>query len=319
MPWGHSTYAPTFGLCDNGNTGSYSQQTPSYMQPDPNADLRSNINNSYMTSMERPQQNSLWLSHLDTQPLQQHSQISQIYPLTPAESTKSYHMFGGHIVSHPISNERALSIGRLHTPAVTTALPLIPSHGRDTPPLSAVSHRSSHTWNTDTASHISTASSRTSCGGSQDLSNGQLATCEDQTAVYPFSADSTSPHVNIPASALPIATDAVDHEPQPAQAQDFGLPSTDGNGLLLRSRHSRESLRTASPISTIYGYVASGSRSSRRSHTLHSTGLLSGVYDNSWDQAAIPETRHDSLSGQQGNPEQLPEHRGSIAKLSSVC
>lgn len=318
IPWNHSNYAPTFGLYDSDGHGSYATQPPSYMQPDPHAELRSSIHNGYVGPMMRSQQQSLWLGNLDTQTLPQ--QNSQIYPLTPAESTKGYNMLGGHIGQHPLSNERAFSLGRLSTPGMTTTLPSIPSHGRDTPPLSAVSHRSSHTWNTDTASHVSAASSRTSCGGSQDLSNGQTATCDDQAAVYPYPTETTSPHVTIPASALPIATDAIDHEQQQLQTQsntNMGLPQVDESNLILHGRVSRDSLRTASPVSTLYSYNTTRSRSSRRSHAMHSQRLLSSNYASSWDQAAMPDTQDTSLTGQQLDSEQLHEHRGSTTSLPS--
>lgn len=321
LPWNPSNHASAYSLYESDNGASFVTQPPSYMLPDHEHATRSNV--SYMSAMPRTSQSSMWLDQLHSASVsQQNTQMSPVYPLTPADSTKSYSMFGTHVGQHQLSNERILSLGRAHTPIVATALPPIPSQERDTPPLSAVSHRSSHTWNTDTASHISNASSRTSCGGSQDLSVGQLTTCEEQTAIYPYSDGPTSQHVSIPASALPIATDSNDDE-QPRlrsiSSLNTELSSTEPPGLALHTRASRDSLRTTSPVSTLYGYSSGSSRASRRSHTMLPSRLMTSGFATSWNVPQTSGSRNSSLVGQQAaEPDQFSEHQGSTSSLISM-
>ena len=310
MSWPNNSYASSYSLYDSDNTNPYGAQPPSYMQPDPDHGARSSMN--YLTSVSRTPQNSLWLDQIHSASVpQQNNQVSPVYPLTPAESTKSYSLLGGHAGQHPLSHER----GRLGTPSLSTALPSIPSNGRDTPPLSAVSHRSSHTWNTDTASHVSNASSRTSCGGSQDLSIGQaaLTTCEDQSAIYPYPADSTSPQMNVSASALPIAAEGVEH----AQMQQSGsaLSMADTTRMNLHTRASRDSLRTASPISTLYGYGTTSTRSTRRSHGMLPSRLMTSGFSR-WP-SPNSSSRNDSITSQaQIDADHFEEHGGSTSSLN---
>lgn len=306
IPWSHGSYSSTYPMYENENTNAYAAQPPSYMLPDPDHGARHNV--SYMSSMSRPQHNSLWLEQMNSASVPQ--QVSPVYPLTPAESTKSYTMLGAQPGQHTLSSERTLPQPTL------SGLASLPSNGHETPPLSAVSHRSSHTWNTDTASHISNASSRTSCGGSQDLSAAVqgLTTCEDQAAIYPYPADTTSPIIDIPAAALPMTSD----DDQQQQLQRVTPTVSDTGTLLLHNRTSRECLRTSSPANGLYGYP--NTRSSRTPHSMMTTRLLTSGLPSSWN-ASPTSSRNNSLASHQVSNEvdhtnQFPEHRGSSTPLN---
>lgn len=293
IPWSSGHYAPTYSVYDGENNSPYDSHPPSYMLPDPENSARSSV--SCMSSTSRPMQSSVWLDqgHADVVS-HPNSHISAIYPLTPVESTKSYSIFRGQAGQHPLSHERSILSGSLPTPTLTTTLPTIPSQNRDTPPLSAVSHRSSHTWNTDSSSHISNASSQTSCAGSQDLSVNILTTCEDQTVVYPYPAETASPQVHVLASALPIATD--DHDKEQEQERQTSTPTTSvsqtstDDVLNLHSCEVRERMPKASPTSLLYGY-GNLNRSSRQPSTALPTRLANSCYTAGWTP----------LSGSSGN------------------
>lgn len=307
--WAHGSYSTTYPMYETDSTSPYAtQQPPSYTLPDPDHGARQSM--SYVSSLPRPQHNSLWLDQMNSASVPQ--QASPVYPLTPAESTKSYAMLGAQPGQHTLSNERTLPQPTL------SGVASLPSNGHDTPPLSAVSHRSSHTWNTDSASHISNASSRTSCGGSQDLSTAAqaLTTCEDQAAIYPYPADSTSPVIDVPAAALPVAAD----ENQLQQVPHASHTVTDTGALALHNRTSRDSLRTSSPTHGLYGY--SNTRSSRRPHGMLTTRLLTSGFPSNWDPSPTS-SRNNSLGSQQtanaiDQLNHFSDHRGSSSSLAQT-
>lgn len=293
MPWPSSTYAALQPIYEADNAHNFAIQPQSYMLPNPDHSNRSGLTYGYAIS--RSPQAPYWLDcYNGDNTSQQINQVSPVYPPTPAESHKSYPMFGGLAGQHPLSNERC---GRSSTPSVVTALPSATAPGRDTPPLSAVSHRSSHTWNTDISSHVGNVSSRTSCGSSQDIPPAQLlTTCEDQATIYPYPAESTSPHVTIPASALPIATAVPEHEQAsmiPTTAAELAFSDT--GTLSIRGRTSRDSLRTASPVSTLYGHPNSTTRMSRRSHGLYPAKMLTNGYTTTWHPSPTSSRKNSLL------------------------
>lgn len=305
VPWSNGSYSSTYPMYENESTNAYATKPPSYMLPDPDHGVRHNM--SYMSSMSRPQQNSLWLEQMNSASVPQ--QVSPVYPLTPAESTKSYLVLKTQPGQHALSNERTLPQPTL------SGVASLPSNGHETPPLSAVSHRSSHTWNTDTASHISNASSRTSCGGSQDLSAAVqgLTTCEDQAAIYPYPADTTSPIIDIPAAALPTTSD----DDQQQQLQRVTSTVSETGALLLHNCASRERLGNSSPTNGLYGYT--NTRSSRVTNSMMTTRLLTSDFPNGWN-ASPTSNRNNSLTSHQVNEvnstNPFPEHRGSSTPLN---
>lgn len=299
IPWSSGQCTPTYSVYDGENDNSYASQPPSYMLPDPENGARSSV--GYINSTSRPAQSSIWLdqSHTSFVP-HQNSQISSIYPLTPIDGPRSYSVFRSQAGQHPLSHERSILSGSFPTPTLTTTLPSIPSQNRDTPPLSAVSHRSSHTWNTDTSSHISNASSQTSCAGSQDLSTNVLTTCEDQAVVYPYPAETASPQLHVSASALPIATNDHEQEHEREVQTSISAPSISHTStddvLALHSCEIRERMRTGSPTRLLYGY-SNLNRSARQSHTALPTRLVNNCYTAGWTPLPEP-SRSNSLISQ---------------------
>ena len=328
VPWSQAQYASAYPMYQTENSHLYAGQSPSYMLPNPDSGRRVNL--SYMYPVSQSQSNSLWMETLaNEQNMQQNAQISPAYPLTPAESTKSYPLMSSAQIEQMSMNHGRNS--RSGTPMPTAAIPLMPNNGNDTPPMSAVSHRSSHTWDSESGSYPSNNSSRTSCGSSQDLSGEQiLSTCDDQTAVYPYSVDAATSHVTIPASALPIATDT--NEADQNQSSVLPVMNTrssylDSSRKTLRGRTSRDSVRTASPVSTIYGYPhgvgssSSNSKSLRTSSSLyqhhHPPRLLTSGFTNTWVSPPASATA-DPLSAQQQQHDELSEYNGQKHGSSSL-
>jgi len=302
-PWSQSSYHSTYPMYENESTNAYASHPPSYMLPDPDHGARHSI--SYMSSLSRPQQNSLWLDQMNSASVPQ--QASPVYPLTPAESTKSYAILGVQSAQHTLSSERTLPQPTL------SGIASLPSNGHETPPLSAVSHRSSHTWNTDTASHVSNVSSRTSCGDSHDLSTATqgLTTCEDQATIYPYPADSTSPVIDLSAAVFSVATDDTQHQ----QLPQITSTVSDTGALELQHRTSQDSLRAMSPVEGLYGY--SNTISTHRPHNILNTRLLTSGYPSTWNTSPTS-SRNNSLGSQQATeeidqPKQFPRHRGSTS------
>ena len=308
ISWPHSSYSSTYPLFENDSTSAYAAQPPSYMLPDPVHSARHNL--AYIGSISRPQQDPSWLDQMNSASVPQ--QGSPVYPLTPAESIKSYTMLGVQPGQHALSNERILP-----QPALSGVASL-PSNGHETPPLSAVSHRSSHTWSTGTASHVSNASSKTSYGGSQDMSaaSRSLTTCEDQAAIYPYPAESASPIIEVPAATLPVATD----DSQQQQILQGTSALSDMGNLLLHNRTSRESLRTSSPTTGLYGYPST--RSLRPPHSTITTRLLPSNLLNDWNTSPTSSRNH-SLGSHQANHEvdhtnHFSDQRGSADSLTGA-
>lgn len=276
------------------HTSPYSTHPPSYMLPDPAHGGRPEI--AYLASLSRSPHNSVWLDTSNGASIaHQHAQNgSPVYPLTPAESTKSYSM-----LSQPgqvgLGFERTLPM-----PSQAMVHHTLPSQGRETPPLSAASHRSSHTWNTDSASNISAASSRTSCGGSQDLTAAAqaLTTCEDQGVIYSYQTDDASPQLDGQISSLPVTCEEVDKQSgyqQPSQI----TPTQETELEQIHARASRENLRTSSP--GIYGYPSRVP--SRRTHHMYPPPLVTSFQNSTlpahWNGSlSTTSSRHNSLTSQ---------------------
>lgn len=251
---------------------------------------------SYLASLPRAHHHHLWLDsmHAGSFPHQHSQVVSPVYPLTPAESIKSHSVFKQPAIIN-IGSERTLPTATLATLQQASA-----PHGRETPPLSAASHRSSHTWPTDSTSNVSAVSSRTSCGGSQDLTAmaNPYSACEDQAAVCPYEADDTNPLLNVAISSMPVTAEDNPHTSELQQAPQ--ATSNHGRELAsLRARVSRDSLGSSSP--SIYGQSIRSS--TRRSHAMYPPRLMTSFHGSSyaatWNPSpSSPPSRHDSAVNQ---------------------
>lgn len=250
---------------------------------------------SYLASLSRSPHSSVWLDSPNNALSHHHAQNgSPVYPLTPAESTKSYSILSqpGHI---SLSYERTLP-----TPSQAIMHQTLPSQGRETPPLSAVSHRSSHTWNTDSGSNVSAASSRTSCGGSQDLTAvaQALTTCEDQAVMYSYQTYEANPQLDSTISSLPVTCEEVDNQSACQQASQT-TQAEEAELSQLQARTSRENLRTSSPHT--YSYPTR--LPSRRSHNMFPPRLMTSFSGGSlpvvWNVSpSTTSSRHNSQASQ---------------------
>lgn len=244
----------------------HSTQPPSYMLPEPCHGARSGV--PFTESISRQQNGPVWLDPMNSASVpQQNTQIiSSIYPLTPGESTKTYSLLGQPTHPNP-SYERALP-----TPTILpVAHHTLPSQGRETPPLSAASHRSSHTWTTESISNGSVVSSRTSCGGPQDpITVGPaMATYDDQNVSYSCAVGSLSPQLSVPVSSLPAKSEDTETEAEieaTLQTNDrFETRTAQLNG-----KSADENVRTSSPSL----YSCHARTSGRRSHGLFPARLM---------------------------------------------
>lgn len=294
VSWSTNNYTPTYQMYEAEHTSPYSTHPPSYILPDPAHGGRPEM--SYLASLSRSPHSSVWLDSPNSASISHHhaQNGSPIYPLTPAESTKSYSILSqpGHV---SLSYERALP-----TPSQAMIHQTLPSQGRETPPLSAVSHRSSHTWNTDSGSNVSAASSRTSCGGSQDLTavSQALTTCEDQAVIYSYQTDEANPQLDGAISSIPVTCEEVDNQSAFPQTSRV-TPTQETDLAQLQARASCENLRTSSP--SIYGYPTR--LSSRRSHNMYPPRLMTSFSGGSlpviWNVSpSTTSSRHDSLASQ---------------------
>ncbi len=111
MQWNTGNYNAAYTGFDGESTSPYAAQPPSYMLPDPDTAAR---NIGCYSSFSRSQQNSLWAEQMNSASLpQQNTQaMSPVYPLTPAESTKSYSLLGG-LPAQTLSNERAMPVSTM--------------------------------------------------------------------------------------------------------------------------------------------------------------------------------------------------------------
>lgn len=281
-------------MYDADHTSPYSAQPPSYMLPDPAHGARPEIN--YLASLPRAHHHPLWLDSMNGGSIPHHhnQMISPVYPPTPAKSIKSHSLLNQPAMIS-MSCERILP-----TPSLAAVQQALPSHGRETPPLSAASHRTSHTWPTDSTSNLSAVSSRTSCGGSQDLTAmaNPYGGCEDQAAVYPYESDDTNTLLGGTMSSMPVTAENNTYHSELQQIPQ--ISSTNGRELAsLRARVSRDSLRT--PSSNVYGQSIRSS--TRRSHAMYPPRLLttfhSTSYPPTWDRSlSTSPSQHDSAVSQ---------------------
>jgi hypothetical protein len=150
------TYVPHYGLTYSEEPAShYSTQPPppSYMLP--NTDPMNNNNSCYLSGLGRAQQTSLWAD-----PVSSAGVASTITPSSGSNTHTSYGLQENSVSIHAIDTSPTDRI--LPTLSASRTLAAAPQSSLDTQCLSALSHRSSLGWNTDTPSSKSGASSRTS-------------------------------------------------------------------------------------------------------------------------------------------------------------
>lgn len=295
MTWNPNNYTAAYQIYDAEQASPYSAQHPSYMLPDPVHGARSEMN--HFVHVSRAHHPHMWLDSMNSASIPQHHAqvISPVYPLTPAESIKSHSHLNQPTNVNP-SFERTLP-----TPNLGPVQQTLPSQGRETPPLSAASHRSSHTWTTDSGSNISAASSRTSfCGGTYDLTAvaHPHTTREDQGVTYPYEASEANTLLDDSLTSLPVTPGPGGNQTE-VQRMPHTSPSHSREALSLRARVSLDSLKASSP-----GLYRRSIRSlSRRAHAAHPPKLMTSFSGLSLPPTWIPSpstasSHHDPTANQ---------------------
>lgn len=162
--WIRPIYAPHYGL-------NYSEEPsthfsthpppPSYMLP--NTDPMNNINSCYLSSsLSRAQQATLWAD-----PVSSAAVLPAIASSSGGHTSTAYSLQDNTTSLHAVNTSSTDRI--LPTPSASRTLAAAPQSSLDTQCLSALSHRSSLGWNTDTPSSTSGASSRTSNSTDSDI------------------------------------------------------------------------------------------------------------------------------------------------------
>lgn len=154
--WVRPTYAPQYSLAFADETAShYSAQAapPSYMLP--NTDPMNNINSCYLNSnLGRPQQTSLWTDSVTS------SLVAPTMTSNGGHVNTAYGLQDNATSFHAVNTSSTDRI--LPTPSASRTLAGAPQSSLDSQCLSALSHRSSLGWTTETSSSTSGLSSRTS-------------------------------------------------------------------------------------------------------------------------------------------------------------
>jgi hypothetical protein len=151
-----TSYVPHYGLTYAEEPSShYSTHPPppSYMLP--NTDPMNNTNSCYLSGLGRAQQTSLWAD-----PVSSAAVPSTMTTSAGNNTHTSYGLQESSVAFHAMNTS---SIDRiLPTLSASRTLAAAPQSSLDTQCLSALSHRSSSGWITDTPSSMSGSSSRTS-------------------------------------------------------------------------------------------------------------------------------------------------------------
>jgi len=262
MSWARPSYGSYAMAYEDDTSSPYAtQQPPSWMLPNP--DPMTNATACYVNGqMPRSQQNGMWAEHMNASSLSQQTQ--QL--LAPAYTVGGNDGTAGFQAANTLGSSMTANDRILPTPArnyTTTGVSTLESL-----PMSALSHRSSVGWQTETASNASQTSSRTSCSNGSDPSSQRLnPTCPSQDLTYGYMGMTTSTHTTVPASSLPIA---VDNTQSPQQTQ--ATPASTQNTQRCRTI-SRESLRS-SPTANPIGYGYTSSAGARTSNLRHASGTL---------------------------------------------
>ena len=296
LSWSRSnSYSSGYSPYDTETPGPYTPQPPSFILP--NTDPMSN-GNPYLVNPYTTKSNSsqVWPEQATsvTHPQSTSQVMATGYALPSSDALLAYSgnqnsantaLRSDHTLPHQtLSNQQppTLSSDRtLPNPSVRTYLPSGGSSLDRTAleglPLSAVSHRSSLGsslgWQTDTASSSSHLSSQTSCssnGGSQDFGTDRAPVHRDSHDMgYPYLGYSCSPQAAHPSNTL----DTITHDHQATQ------PSLHTAGADLGSQRCRtissdgQHDSPSATASSTYGYT--GVTPARTSQTRTATGQLS--------------------------------------------
>lgn len=294
--WTRPTYVSTYPLPEVEVGAHYGHTTQACMLLEPDPTTGGGIN--YVGGPARGSQHSIWFDHMNSVSLpQQNTHALSAYPLTPTESQKSYSVIG---------NSGSGSLGTGKPLSVANALTLPSTRSRsdfDTPPLSATSHRSSNGWHTETASTSSQGSSRASCSETQELLAARaIVHCAAQDVSNHYTSP-TSPPLNVPASALPIASAPAQSEQYPAL-----VPLQISDIRESRDRASQSSLRATSPSGVpLLGYsYTSVNGSGRRSLISRpaTTRPLAGGITYMWSPSTMSRSSFLSANGDVESPEE---------------
>jgi hypothetical protein len=196
----------------------------------------------------------------------------QIYGCQTPTSSQTAYQNAPSQQSAALSNDRILPTPGLRTYASSTVSTL------ESLPMSALSHRSSLGWQTDVSSNSSHLSSQTSCssaGGSQDFGTDRPPVHRDSTDLaynfvgYNGSPQSTIPSygmgslvstADIPSSQAILSTLAAEMGPQRCRTVSDDPPTQDSPGAT---------------ASSSYGYTAAAAGVTRNSQTRPTSGQLS--------------------------------------------
>lgn len=293
--WTRPNYVPHYGLSyPDEPVSHYSTQPPppSYMLP--NTDPMSTTNSCYLSGLGRAQQPSLWAD-----PGSSSTVAPAMTPLSGGNTNNSFGLQESSMSYHTINTSTDRILPNL---SASRTLAAAPPSSLDSQCLSALSHRSSLGWTTDTPSSTSAASSR--------MSN---STDSDSRVVSagPFG------YVDVSANAqeLATATAVIDISHSPNDIRRSSDDNRNRNGAL--EIHELGS----SPRDTM-SYPYTSSRNIRNHHNT-SGRLVSGQ---AYHPVSATSNTRGSLS--QGCPSTLqdfghestwqsPSQRSSVASISN--
>ena len=340
LSWSRSnSYSSAYSPYDTETTSPYTSQPPSFILP--NTDPMSNGNpylvNPYTT---KSQSSQIWSEQATsiTHPQSASQVMAAGYALPSSDALLTYNsnqnsantaLRSDHTLPYQtLSNQQPPTLGSdrtLPNPSVRTYLPSGSSSLDRTAleglPLSAVSHRSSLGsslgWQTDTASsssHLSSQTSVSSNGGSQDFGTDRAAMHRDSHDMgYTYLGYSCSPHAAHPSSTIDTIT-------QDNQATQPSLHTVGADASAQRCRTTSSEGQHDSPSATAsssYGYT--GVTPARTSQTRSASGQLSN--------GATYTRAQPSITRREGGTEectadctgcQASSNRASIASINNI-
>lgn len=251
VPWNSHNYITPFAMYDTEDSGSYAAQPPSYMLPDPDHSFNQGIYSA--SSLPRAQQGGSWPVQISSTSTTNASgrYARSNYTMASGPMAKSYTLIP---LSTSFSTDRHLPGTSIHS-----TISAIPTSIDDRSPISAASHRSSHTWNTETTTSTGNLSSQTSCGDIHDISGTHRdGTSADQVVPYPYITHRDSPQISASTADLSTTREVADSQPllnlSDALRSAPGTAYTDAELADFQNAQSRENFRTTSP--SLYGYAS---------------------------------------------------------------
>jgi hypothetical protein len=278
-----NSYASPYSPYESESTSPYSSQPPSYMLP--NTDPMTNGNpylvNPYSTKSHA---NQMWAEQpSSTNQSQSASQfMAASYSLPSSDSLITYNnsastSLKADLPYQAVSNQQPIALNgdrTLPTPAARTYTSSTVST-LESLPMSALSHRSSigSGWQTEISSNSSHISSHTSCssaGGSQDFGADRPITHRDsQDLTYSYIGYGNSPQSTLPSSGL---STVVNNNTQSSQAP-LPMVSAELGSQRCRTVSNETSHESPGGVSSSYGYT--GATVTRSSQTRTASGQLS--------------------------------------------